>query len=193
VRAIGGVTSVNSALDPAGSRLASQSGATTGFLLADLHANLAAATTSGETALLAAVRYDPYGGTAASWDSGAGFPMPWRFQSRLDLMSNPTDPLYEWSARYYLPAVGAFSQLDAYAGQVGDPRSLHRYLYAAANPWTLGVRPVWALVSAPTRAPRPPITSSTGDWRRTLRRTASWNSVVGPVPGRLKPSTRPRP
>jgi RHS repeat-associated protein len=63
--------------------------------------------------------------------------MPWRFQARLDLMSNPADPLYEWSARYYLPAIGAFSQLDAYAGDVGDPRSLHRYLYAAANPWTL--------------------------------------------------------
>jgi RHS repeat-associated protein len=149
VTAIGGVTPVSAGLDPAGARLAAQSGATTGFLLADLHANLAAATTSGETALLAAVRYDPYGGTAASWDSGAGFPMPWRFQSRLDLMSNPTDPLYEWSARYYLPAVGAFSQLDAYAGQVGDPRSLHRYLYAAANPWTLIDPSGHAFISGP--------------------------------------------
>jgi RHS repeat-associated protein len=137
VTSIGGVTPVSAALDPAGSRLASQSGASTGFLLADLHANLAAATTSGETALLSAVRYDPYGGTAASWDSGAAFPMPWRFQGRFDLSGNPTDPLYEWSARYYLPAVGAFSQLDTYPGSVADPRSLHRYLYAAANPWTL--------------------------------------------------------
>jgi RHS repeat-associated protein len=137
VWAIGGVTPVSSALDPAGTRLASQSGATTGFLLTDLHGNLAAATTSGETALLSATRYDPFGVTSASWDGGAGLPTPWKFQARLDLTSNPSDPLYEFSARYYLPAVGAFSQLDSYAGDVGDPLSLHRYLYAAANPWTL--------------------------------------------------------
>jgi RHS repeat-associated protein len=63
--------------------------------------------------------------------------MPWKFQARLDLSGNPTDPLYEFSARFYVPAVGAFSQLDTYAGDVDDPLSLHRYLYAAANPWTL--------------------------------------------------------
>jgi RHS repeat-associated protein len=137
VWSIGGVTPVSSGLDPAGTRLASQTGATTGFLLTDLHANLAAATNSGETALLSATRYDPYGVTSASWDSGAGFPMPWKFQARLDLTANPGDPLYEFSARFYLPAVGAFSQLDTYPGDVGDPLSLHRYLYAAANPWTL--------------------------------------------------------
>jgi RHS repeat-associated protein len=137
VWSIGGVTSVSSALDPAGTRVASQAGAATGFLLSDLHGNVATATNSGETALLSATRYDPYGLTAASWDSGGGFPMPWRFQARLDLTSNPTDPLYEFSARFYLPATGTFSQLDTYAGDVGDPVSLHRYLYAAANPWTL--------------------------------------------------------
>jgi RHS repeat-associated protein len=95
---------------------------------------LSAVTDAGETTISAALRYDPYGATVAT--SGS-VPTPWRFQGRLDLMSNPVDPLYEWSARYYLPAVGAFSQLDTYAGEVGDPRSLHRYLYAAANPWTL--------------------------------------------------------
>jgi RHS repeat-associated protein len=137
VWSIGGVTTVSSALDPSGARVASQSGAATGFLLSDLHGNVATATNSGETALLSATRYDPFGLTSASWDSGSAFPMPWKFQARLDLTANPADPLYEFSARYYLPATGAFSQLDSYPGSVGDPLSLHRYLYAAANPWTL--------------------------------------------------------
>jgi RHS repeat-associated protein len=46
-------------------------------------------------------------------------------------------PLYDMSARFYDPNLGAFTQLDSYAGQAQDPMSLNRYLYAAANPATL--------------------------------------------------------
>jgi len=42
----------------------------------DLHANLAAVVNSGETAILSATRYDPYGLTAATYDSGGAFPTP---------------------------------------------------------------------------------------------------------------------
>ncbi|MGH2488649.1 MAG: RHS repeat-associated core domain-containing protein, partial [Candidatus Limnocylindria bacterium] len=134
---ISATSTTSSALDPGGHRVASGSGGTTGFLLPDLHANLAAVTNSAETAILSATRYDPYGLTAATYDSGGAFPTHWKFQGRLDLSANPADPLYEFSARFYLPATGTFSQLDSYAGSVADPLSLNRYLYAAANPWTL--------------------------------------------------------
>ena len=126
----------SSALDPSGARLASAKGGTTGFLLADLHLNLAAAVNSAESAILAATRYDPFGQSAAAYDSGASFPTPWRFQGRLDL-SPDSHPLYDFGARNYDPASGAFTALDSYAGSPGDPLSLNRYAYAEANPWTL--------------------------------------------------------
>jgi hypothetical protein len=33
--------------------------------------------------------------------------------------------------------LGAFTQLDTYAGEAASPLSLNRYVYAGANPWTL--------------------------------------------------------
>jgi hypothetical protein len=41
------------------------------------------------------------------------------------------------SARFYDPGLGAFTQLDSYAGSAQDSLSLNRYLYAEANPTTL--------------------------------------------------------
>jgi RHS repeat-associated protein len=37
-------------------------------------------------------------------------------------------------ARYYDPTIGRFISADAYEGSIGDPMSLHDYLYAHANP-----------------------------------------------------------
>jgi RHS repeat-associated protein len=37
-------------------------------------------------------------------------------------------------ARYYSPASGRFTQMDQFAGVQSDPQSLHKYLYAHANP-----------------------------------------------------------
>jgi RHS repeat-associated protein len=134
-----GATVVNSALDPSGARLAIKTGTTLGFSLADLHANLAAVVNSGETGYLSAVRYDPYGQTPTTslWDSGGSFPTPWKFQGRLDLSPDSSDPLYDFGARFYAPGIGAFTQLDNVAGSTADPLSLNRYLYAEAKPWTL--------------------------------------------------------
>ncbi|MBI2781730.1 MAG: hypothetical protein HYX55_08050, partial [Chloroflexi bacterium] len=127
---------LNAALDPSGARVATKLGSTRGYLLPDLHANLAAVVDSAETALLAATRYDAFGQTAASYDSGGGFPTPWRFGGRLDL-SPDSHPLYDFGARDYDPGTGAFTQLDSYAGSPADPLSLNRFAYAEANPWTL--------------------------------------------------------
>jgi RHS repeat-associated protein len=124
------------ALDPSAARLASSKGGTIGYLLPDLHGNLAAVVNAGETAIVSATRYDPFGQTAAAFDSGAAFPTPWRFQGRLDL-SPDSHPLYDFGACTYDPAIGAFTALDTYPGSPGDPLSLNRFAYAEANPATL--------------------------------------------------------
>jgi RHS repeat-associated protein len=41
---------------------------------------------------------------------------------------------YYLRARWYDPVNGRFNRIDPFEGQVQDPRSLHRYLYAHCNP-----------------------------------------------------------
>jgi RHS repeat-associated protein len=45
-----------------------------------------------------------------------------------------TTGLYYLRARYMNPATGTFTSMDTYGGSVFDPTSLHKYLYANANP-----------------------------------------------------------
>lgn len=47
---------------------------------------------------------------------------------------DPATGLHYFGARYYDPATGRFITQDSYLGEPGDPRSLHRYEYAYANP-----------------------------------------------------------
>ena len=42
--------------------------------------------------------------------------------------------LYYLRARYMDPATGTFTSMDTYAGSISDPTSLHKYLFANANP-----------------------------------------------------------
>ena len=42
--------------------------------------------------------------------------------------------LYYLRARYMDPAMATFTSMDSYAGNIYEPASLHRYLYANANP-----------------------------------------------------------
>jgi RHS repeat-associated protein len=47
---------------------------------------------------------------------------------------DPESGLYYLRARYYSPETGRFFSVDPFAGFQTDPVSLHRYLYARANP-----------------------------------------------------------
>jgi len=47
---------------------------------------------------------------------------------------NATTGQYYLRARYYDPGTGRFNRLDPFPGNTSDPVSLHKYLYAGANP-----------------------------------------------------------
>ena len=47
---------------------------------------------------------------------------------------NETTGLYYLRARYLSPETGTFVSMDSYAGTLDNPVSLHKYLYANANP-----------------------------------------------------------
>ena len=49
---------------------------------------------------------------------------------------NAETGLYYNSARYMDPTTGTFISMDSYSGSIYDPVSLHKYLYANANPVT---------------------------------------------------------
>lgn len=82
--------------------------------------------TSG--AVLATLRYDPWGNLIAS--TGASLP-GWRFQgSWFD-----TATILSWAvSRWYAPALGAFISEDELLGQAAVPANRHLYAYAAADP-----------------------------------------------------------
>ena len=134
----GSVTTA-SLLDASGSRLANAdlSSGVAAFSLPDLHGDLGAAELTSSTTVADAIRYDGYGQTIASGGAGGGPAQPYRYQGRLDVSPDAAEPLYDLSARFYQPSLGAFTQLDSFSGSVQDPLSLNRYLYAEANPATL--------------------------------------------------------
>ncbi|HET7437334.1 MAG TPA: PKD domain-containing protein [Thermoanaerobaculia bacterium] len=49
---------------------------------------------------------------------------------------DPASSLYYQRARFYDPSLGRFQTMDTFEGSLQDPRSLHKYDYAFANPAT---------------------------------------------------------
>ena len=124
-----------SAIDALGSRLATKTATSFGWLLPDLHGDIAAALSATGATVTDAFRYDPYGKLVASATSS--LPTPWRYQGRL-LESSGSDPaLYDFVFRTYDPGLGAFLSADDVAGQAQNPITFNRFLYADANPETL--------------------------------------------------------
>jgi len=56
---------------------------------------------------------------------------PWRFAS--GYFDSGTG-LYKYGTRYYNPGFGRWSQQDPLRGQLNDPTSLNRYVYAGDDP-----------------------------------------------------------
>jgi RHS repeat-associated protein len=138
---VGAAVTTTSLIDAIGNRLGQ--GTASGFggyLIADLHGNIAGAVSAGSSpALLSAYRYDAYGETCGSWTADSGsLNVPWRFGGRLlESISGTTTDLYDFGARSYDPSLGAFTSFDSVSGSAGNPLTLNRYLYANANPATL--------------------------------------------------------
>jgi RHS repeat-associated protein len=97
--------------------------------------NTAAALNPSCTAITDAFAYDAYGNTVASVTSA--LPTPWRYQGRILESAANTPDLYDFGARSYSPALGAFTSLDTSHGSAQNPHLLNGYLYADANPTTL--------------------------------------------------------
>ena len=130
---------IMSVVDAMGNRLGVDGGATMNWLLPDLHGSVAASLSANEATFVNAVRYDAWGETITTGDEGgtAVGANYWKYQGRLDISNPAIEPLYDMSARFYSPNLGAFSQLDSVMGSAQNPRSMNRFLYAHANPATL--------------------------------------------------------
>jgi RHS repeat-associated protein len=89
------------------------------------------ALTDSSRALAATYTYDDFGRLLAA--TGAAANIYLFAGERYD----PAAGLYYLRARYYDQAVGRFMTTDPFAGVPSDPMTLHRYLYARANPVNL--------------------------------------------------------
>ena len=132
-----------STIDAIGDRLATGSGTSLGWIVPDLHGNVAAAIAcpnGSAPTFVNAFRFDPYGGTVATWTASTGsVSLPWRYQGRIleSAGSSTSTDLYDFGARSYDPSLGAFTSFDSVSGSAANPLTLNRYLYANGNPATL--------------------------------------------------------
>jgi len=78
--------------------------------------------------LVSTYAYDPYGNLTSSTGSVAN---PWRFAAGY---FDSSTGLYKYGTRYYNPGFGRWSQQDPVRGQLNDPTSLNRYVYAGDDP-----------------------------------------------------------
>jgi RHS repeat-associated protein len=126
---------IDSALDALNNRAATKTSLGFGWLLPDLHGDVAAAFDSTGATVTDAFRYDAYGETINSTKSA--LPSPWRYQGRLLLNDDANSDLYDFVFRSYDPGLGTFLSLDDAKGSAQNPITFNRFLYASANPDTL--------------------------------------------------------
>jgi YD repeat-containing protein len=90
-----GASTLSAAREPSGALAALDAAGTDAFALADLHGNTAAVVNAADSAYLSATRYDAYGQTAATYDSGSSY---WRVRPLSARYA------YIWSDGIYLGA-----------------------------------------------------------------------------------------
>jgi RHS repeat-associated protein len=99
-----------------------------GLFVADVHSGVRQVVDPSGATVLKTLRYDAYGNPA---DSRGTFVTTVGYRGeRLDIVVNQ----YELRARLYDAQTDRFTAMDPFAGQLGLPSSLHKYLYAADNP-----------------------------------------------------------
>ncbi len=190
-------------MTPSGDRLGVKVGTTVNWFLPDLHGDIAASLSQDEATVVNAVRYDAYGQTITTGTAGGTRvgDKAWKYQGRLDISPDGLGtPLYDMSARFYNPGLGAFTQLDTVMGKAQDPMSMNRFLYASANPTTLtdptGHCPFCILLipiaigffaGAGTDAVVQQVTTGTVDWGQ-----AAVSGAIGSVHGRRRRRRRRR-
>jgi RHS repeat-associated protein len=86
--------------------------------------------------------------------------------------------LYNAKARYLDPEVGRFTTADSFLGNIDDPPSLHRFVYAANRP-TYFVDPTG---HAPEEAGKKVYVCDVGGCRAEIQRPPSTEQVVAPQP-----------
>src|SRR5262249_42931266 len=104
-----------------------QAGQGFNLYLADGHSGVRQAIDNG-AAVLMAQRFDAFGNTVASTGSLVN-PIGYRGE-RFDA----TLGQYDLRARFYDPQTARFAEMDPFAGDVANPITLHRYLYAGDDP-----------------------------------------------------------
>jgi RHS repeat-associated protein len=92
------------------------------------HLGSSSLTTSNTGALVAQLRYLPYGGTR--WESGTT-PTDFRFTGQ---RHESGFGLYDYHARYYDPLLGRFVSADSIVPSAGKPQALNRYSYVLNSP-----------------------------------------------------------
>jgi RHS repeat-associated protein len=104
------------------------------LLLSDAHSGVRQAYQPGNGILLTQ-RFDAFGNATARVIA-AGSP----YTTSIGYRGERLDPIlnqYYLRARIYNPSTGRFTSSDSFAGHLANPLSLHKYLYAAANPGNL--------------------------------------------------------
>jgi hypothetical protein len=83
-------------------------------------------------------------------------------------------------ARYYNPASGTFNRLDPFYGRVGDPQSLHKYLYVHGDP-VQGIDPSGLYLAAVSTSMLGSIASAFGRLSSAVGRTRLVNAQATAV------------
>jgi len=80
--------------------------------------------------------YKPYG--EDRWASGADMPTDKRFTGQMAQAAGYVGSLYDYSARFYSPALGRFVSADTIVPGAGNPQALNRYMYVLGRPLSFG-------------------------------------------------------
>ena len=100
------------------------------FLRASLGSASLATSSSGT--IVSQMRYTPYG--ELRWTSGADMPTDKRFTGQIAHSAGYVGSLYDYSARFYSPALGRFVSADTIVPGAVSSQALNRYMYVGGNP-----------------------------------------------------------